>query len=110
MTQTITMTPKEVSRYGIIQRLLKKEINGTEVAKQIGVTVRQIRNLKAKVKQYGVKGIVHGNRGKLGNRRITSEKVEIIERIVKQRYPDFGPTLAAEKLGEEHGIKIAQRR
>jgi hypothetical protein len=37
MTHTITMTPKELSRYEVIKRLLKKEVNGTEASKQIGV-------------------------------------------------------------------------
>ena len=48
MTQElITMTSKESTRYDIIQKLLNKEINGTDAAKQIGVSVRQIRNIKS---------------------------------------------------------------
>ena len=69
--QLITMTNKELSRYEIIKRLLKKEINGTEASKQIGVSVRQVRSLKAKVKKHGIKSIAHGLRGGSGNKTAT---------------------------------------
>lgn len=108
--QLITMTQKELSRYEVIKRLLNKEINGTEAAKQIGVSVRQIRNLKSKVKKYDVKGIIHGNRGKPGNRKIDKETIDKIELIVKKKYSDFGPTFAAEKLDENHAIQISNEK
>jgi len=110
MLQTITMTPRELSRYGVIKRLLKKEINGTEASKQIGVSVRQVRNLKTKVSKYGVRGVIHGLRGKRGNKRMPDEKTEKMERIVKDKYYDFGPTFAAEKLEENHQIKVSNEK
>lgn len=110
MTQTITMTPKELSRYEVIKRLLKKEINGTEASKQIGVSVRQVRNLKAKVKKRGVKGVIHGLRGKASNKKLPDRKIKDIEKIVRGKYDDFGPTLAAEKLLENHQIQISSEK
>ena len=108
MTQTITMTPKELSRYEVIKRLIKKEINGTEAAKQLFLSVRQVKNLKARVKTCGVKGIIHGSRGKPSNRRISGDKIKKIEKIVKGSYSDFGPSFASEKLEENHRIKIGK--
>jgi len=94
----IIMTEKELSRYEIIKRLLNKEINGTDIAKQIGVSGRQVRNIKARVIKEGAKGVVHANRGKKSNRRMSEEKIKKVEIIVKKNYRDFGPTFAAEKL------------
>ena len=62
MTKLIAMTQKELSRYEIIKGLMRRKINGTEAAKQLNLSVRQIRNLKAKVRKYGIKGAIHGNR------------------------------------------------
>lgn len=45
--QIIAMTPRELARYEIIQRLLKREINGTQAAEQLRLSVRQIKNIKA---------------------------------------------------------------
>lgn len=108
--ETIIMTPKELSRYELIKRLLNKEINGTEASKQINISVRQVRNIKARVKRYGVKGIIHANRGKPSNRKLSDKKVNEIERIVRAAYADFGPTLAAEKLEENHNIQLGKEK
>lgn len=106
----ITMTPKELSRYEVIKRLLAKEINGAEAAKQIGLTIRQVKNIKAKVKQHGVKGIIHGLRGKPGNKKLPDKKIGQIKQLVRDKYHDFGPTFAAEKLLEDDQIKISKEK
>jgi len=106
----ITMTEKELSRYEIIKRLLNKEINGTDVAKQIGVSGRQVRSIKARVIKEGAKGVIHANRSKKGNRCMSEEKIKEIEIIIKKNYRDFGPTFAAEKLLENHQITISKEK
>ena len=108
--ELITMTQKELARYEVIKRLIKKEINGTEAAKQLDLSVRQIKNIKAKVKRHGAKGIVHSNRGKPSNRAISKETTEKIKRIIKEKYYDFGPTFASEKLEENHQIKVGKEK
>lgn len=105
--QLITMTQKELLRYDIIQNLIDGRINGTEASKQINLSVRQIKRLKARVKLYGAKAIIHKNRGKTSNRKIPETKINKIKRIVKENYHDFGPTFAVEKLEENHQIKIS---
>lgn len=106
----ITMTPKELSRYEVIKRLLNQEINGTEAAKQISLSVRQVKRIKAKVKKYGVKGIIHCLRGKAGNKRMPDDQIEEIKKIIEDNYHDFGPTFAAEKLEENHQIKVSNEK
>jgi transposase-like protein len=67
--------------------------------------VRQIKRLKAKVRQFGAKALIHESRGKLSNRRIPDKERETIAGILKQKYSDFKPTFASEKLFENHSIK-----
>jgi len=110
MAQTITMTSKELSRYEVITRLIRKEINGTEAAKQVNLSARQMRRIKAKVKKRGVIGIIHGNRGRPSNHRMPQQNIVEMKSIVKEKYHDFGPTFAAEKLEENHGIKISNEK
>lgn len=103
----ITMTQKELSRYEVIKNLIAGRINGTAAAKQISLTVRQVKNIKAKIIKEGIKGIMHKSRGKQGNRKIAEEKIKKIERIVSEKYYDFGPTFASEKLKENHQMIIS---
>lgn len=106
--ELMTMTPRELSRHEVIKRLIDKEINGTEASKQTGLSVRQVKRIKARVKKDGARGIIHGLREKPSNRRMTEEKVRQIQGWVKDKYPDFGPTFAKEKLEEDHGIKVGK--
>ncbi len=76
MAELIIMTQKELSRYEVIKRLIRKEINGREAAKQLNLSVRQIKNIKARVIKEGAKGIIHKGRGRVGNRRLNPEIIE----------------------------------
>lgn len=66
------------------------------------MSTRQVRRLRSKVKKYDTRGIIHCNGRKISNRKIFDEKIKEIEKIVKKKYSDFGPTFAAEKLEENH--------
>lgn len=46
--ESITMSQKQLSRYEVIKNLISGFINGTEAAKQISLSARQVRRLKAK--------------------------------------------------------------
>lgn len=105
MDKNIVMSLKEVKKYDIIKKLISKELNGSEVSELLRMTVRHIRRLKRKVEQYGIKGLIHGNRGKASNRKIPDEEKQTIIGLLHEQYPDFGPTLASEKLEERQGIK-----
>ncbi len=106
--QLIVMTQKELSKLDIIQNLIDGHINGTEASTQIGLTVRQVKNIKAKVIKEGASGIIHKNRNRESNRKIPEAKISEIEKIVKERYSDFGPTFAAEKLEEDQKLIIGK--
>ena len=98
------MSQKEINRYAIIKRLINREINGSEAATLLSLSVRQTKRLKTKVKKRGAAGLIHGHRGKPGNRRLPDGKRQKIVNLLCTRYPDFGPTLAKEKLEEKHQI------
>lgn len=105
MDTNITMSQKEVKKYDIIQKVIKKELNGSEAAVLLKLTTRQIRRIKKKVIEFGIKGLIHLNRGKPSNRKIPDDERREIANLLNEHYPDFGPTFAAEKLEEVHGIK-----
>ena len=95
------MTSKELSRYEVITKLIEDQINGSAAAKQLNLTVRHIRRLKFKVKQSGAKGLIHGNIGKLSNRRVDPKIITKAKIFLKKHYPDFKPSFASEKLEEQ---------
>ena len=105
MDNYITMSQNEIKKYDIIKKLINKELNGSEAAGLLNLTVRHIRRLKVKVNRDGIKGLIHGSRGKPGNRGIPDDEKQKIIALLHKHYSDFGPLLASEKLAERHGIK-----
>ncbi|MBU2214198.1 ISNCY family transposase [Patescibacteria group bacterium] len=108
MDMNITMSLPEIKKYDIIKKVINNELNGSEAAGLLNLTIRHIRRLKGKVNKDGIKGLIHGNRGKLGNRRVPDKKRERIAGLIKQKYPDFGPTLVTEKLVELDKINCSR--
>ena len=108
LNQLITMTSKEVRRYEIIKNLLAKKLDGSEAAKQINLSVRQTKRLKARVGLWGIKGIIHGNRGKKGNRQIGEKIINKTKELLKKIYYDFNPLLAQEHLKDDHQIQLSK--
>lgn len=100
MATTITMSLGEIKKYDLIKKVINQELNGSQAAELLNLTVRHTRRLKARVVKDGIKGLVHGNRGKSGNRRLAEKERKKIAELIKRKYPDFGPTLATEKLIE----------
>lgn len=107
MTERITMSKKEVSRIPIIERCMSGQLSSKKAGEIIGLSDRQIRRIKNKLRTEGVQGIVHRSRGKPSNRELSSSLKKYAVKLVKEKYIDFKPTLANEKLREIHGIRMS---
>lgn len=104
MTELISMSQKEIKRYSIIKKLLNREFNGTEAANILELSVRHVRRLKNKVLKNGAKGLTNCSRGKVSNRKILDQTKNKIIKLLSEKYYDFGPSFATEKLAKNHGI------
>jgi len=105
--QLITMTKKESKRYDIIKNVINKKINGTQASIQLNLSIRQTKRLKARVKKYGVQGIIHKSRGKESNKKVDSKLIDKIVKITEENYSDFTSQLTYEKLTEIHNISLS---
>lgn len=108
--EIIAMSKKEIDRLRILHRVTDRQLTQVYGAKLLGITDRQVRNLLYKIREEGDKGIVHGNRGRRAANKMSTEMEERIGRIVERKYPDFGPTLASEKLFELDGITVSKEK
>lgn len=104
MEGTIHMSAKEAEKIAVMENLIAKRIKQKHAAGQLKLSVRQIRRIKKKYKLNGAKGLIHLSRGKESNRAIDQKEKDRAVGLIKQYYPDFGPTFALEKLSEQHGI------
>jgi len=105
--QQITMTIKESQRYDIMKNLINKKIDGTQAACQLGLSVRQTKRIKKEVLEYGIKGVIHKNRGRVSNRKLDDDIKKEIVNIIENNYHDFSSQMTFEKLNEIHNIKVS---
>lgn len=101
------MTETDNLKENTLRKLVSKAINGTQAAEILELSVRQVKRLKKRFVKKGIKGILHQNRGKASNHSVPQSKRKEIIKIIKASYPDFGPTLACEKLSEMHDISLS---
>ena len=102
----IAMTQEELKRLHVIRKALDKHITQDKAANIIGVCLRQVQRIVKAVKVEGDKGVIHKSRGHDSNRAFPERIKDKALKLYKEKYPDFGPTLASEKLFEINKIKI----
>ena len=106
----ITMSRREWGRYQLIERSLKKEITQARAAELLELSERHVRRLVNRVRLKGIRGLIHRNRGRPSPRKMSLEMVERIASLIAERYPDFGPLHAAEKLWERHKVPVSREK
>lgn len=106
MTRKSNLTSIEENKSRVINLTLDKKITNGEAAKQLGITTRQVRRLKSSMRREGVDIVVHGLKGKTSNHKIDKSIREKALSLVADKYYDFKPTFASEKLEELEGVVV----
>src|SRR5688572_22416394 len=83
------------------ERVHKGELTLKDAAEKLQITYRHCRRLWKRYQAIGKQAFVHGATGKASNRTTRPEVRQAVVTRYQQRYSDFGPTLAAEKLLED---------
>lgn len=69
---------------------------------------RQVFRLLKRYRSDGAASLGHQSRGRPANNLIPGVRRDFALALIRERYSDFGPTLAAEKLAEAHGIRVSR--
>src|SRR4051795_4591119 len=104
----VLMSKAELSRVDTLVRVGRGELPVAGAASLLGLSERQVFRLLARFRSEGAAGLAWRGRGGPSNRRLPDAVREAALAAVRERYPDFGPTLAAEKLEELHDIRLSR--
>lgn len=104
----VTMTRLELSRVEVLVQLEAGKLTVGAAAEILGLCRCQVLRLRKRYRHSGPAGLVSGHRGRPSNHRLPEDVRATALALVRARYADFGPTLAAEKLAELHGIKLSR--
>jgi transposase len=97
----IAMSQKERDVLKILQGVLDGKRTQAEAARLLDLTPRHVRRLQRRLEADGDPALVHGLRGRPSNRRTDPAHRQKVLEAYRQRYADFGPTFASEKLAGE---------
>src|ERR1700730_4797214 len=105
----LLMEPADRDRLVVLKNAKKRLITQRAAAEELGLSIRQVKRLLCALKKRGDKAVIHGLRGRPSNRLIDeSIRKEAVKILSDPLYEDFGPTLAAEYLGKNHGIEASK--
>lgn len=95
------------TRLKVLHEVKQKHLTQMEAAGRLKVADRRVRRLLLRVQERGDAAVIHGLRGQPSNRKLAAALEQQILARVRQRYADFGPTLAAEHLAQD-GLVVSR--
>src|SRR3954447_6931954 len=104
----LSMSKQEFSRLEVLLRVQSGWLRVADACALIGLGRRQVFRLLRNLERDGAPSLLSKRRGKPSNHRLAAEVRSLALSIVRERYADFSPTFAAEKLAELHGCSISR--
>ena len=104
----VTMSEHELNRVEVLSEVTQGRMTVVMAAHVLGLSRRQAQRLVKTFRSDGAAAIRHKARGRRSNNQINPAIRDYAVALVKERYVDFGPTFAAEKLAEEHDLKVSR--
>jgi transposase len=106
------MSKKELERVGVLARVRSQQLRVVDAGRLMRVSYRQAKRLWKRYREEGAAGLKHRSAGRPSNRAHEKRFQRKVLRLVRQKYSGavgerFGPTLAAEHLESEDGVKVA---
>src|SRR5467141_5301285 len=105
------MSKRELGRVEVLARVRSKQLRVVDAGRLVEVSYRQAKRLWKRYREEGAAGLQHRSAGRTSNRACDEKFRQQVLRRVRKKYGGavgerFGPTLAAEHLESEDGLKI----
>lgn len=102
------MSERELNRIEVLAQVDDGRLSVQNGANVLDITKRQMFRLLKRYRTEGAAAIRHKARGKAPNNLIHAAKRDYALTLIKEKYEDFGPTLAAEMLAKHDGLKVSR--
>lgn len=103
----VIMSERELNRIEVLSQVTQGRMTAVTGANVLGLSRRQVHRLLKTFQLDGAVAIRHKARGRISNNKIGPAMREFAVTLVRENYVDFGPTFAAEKLTEDHDLKVS---
>jgi len=105
------MSKRELRRVEVLARVRSQQLGIVDASRLMHVSYRQAKRLWKRYRDEGAAGLKHRSAGRPSHRAHDSKFRKKVLQLVREKYGGpvgerFGPTLAAEHLSSEDGLKI----
>ncbi len=100
MSFTTTMSRKELHRLEVIRKIRDQRLSVVQASKLLDLNRSQVHRLLQAYDQNGPAGLVPKKRSRPSNRRHDEDFRNAALDLIRERYLDFGPTLARTEAAE----------
>src|SRR6266704_389667 len=105
------MSQRELGRVEVLARVRSQQLRVVDAARLMRLSYRQAKRLWKRYREQGAAGLKHGSAGRISNRAHDAKFRRKVLHMVREKYGGpvgerFGPTLAAEHLASEDGLRM----
>jgi hypothetical protein len=104
--ETLQMSKKERRRLVVLTQLEGGKVTLVKAAELLGLSYRQMKRVWSRYQREGDGGVVHQLRGRQSNRQAVQGVEERAVRLYREKYADYGVTLAGECLASEDELSV----
>jgi hypothetical protein len=105
--ETLAMSGKERRRLELFCRVRDGEVTLVKASELLGLSYRQAKRSYGRYRVEGDRGVVHRLRGRTSNRGVDPAKKVRVLKLYREKYADFGPTLACEYLAKADQERVS---
>jgi transposase len=105
------MSERELERVEVLARVRSQQLRVVDAGRLLRMSYRQAKRMWKRYREEGAAGLKHRSAGRVSNRAYPKQFRRKVLRLVREKYGGavgerFGPTLAAEHLASEDGLKM----
>jgi Helix-turn-helix domain len=104
----LKVSQKDVHRMHVVRLTIEGRETVGRAARLLGISARQMKRLRRKMKERGIQGLLHANRGKVAWNKTASQKIMRVLTLARGRYQGLNDTHLSEKLKEKEKIALSR--
>jgi transposase len=108
MEDRVTLNQAEQRRLLVLNHLEAGAIINAEAAELLGISIRQVRRLRAAYRERGAAALAHGNRGRRPAHAIDPSLAARVVELATSTYAGFNREHLTEMLAEHEGIELSR--
>ena len=104
----LRVSQREIHRMHVVRLTIEGRETVGGGSKLLGISPRQMKRLRRKMKERGIGGLLHGRRGKAASNKTASAKIEQVLVLARGRYQGLNDSHLTEKLKEKEKLAVSR--